>query len=136
LESLSYKKFFEENIVMDRIICLIVAILLIIFAIKLFRKKSFESFIGGSMVLAISVIFCLFFSEGGPWESKYAQPSGSGSYNFSSSKVRRCLNCNQEIVGNGFGTAFGEEYECFEKEHVAYCSRKCAKESRPSKWKN
>jgi hypothetical protein len=73
------------------------------------------------------------------WIGNKNKHTSGGSYSSGSSSsgvTHTCINCGKTYSGYGFATANGEEYELTSDGGNQFCSRSCAKASRPSKWRN
>jgi hypothetical protein len=98
-------------------------------------EKSFKKELALVMSFSVAFILSIFVltysikSRVGIYTPPYS--GSSGSYNYST--VEKCLNCNNPISGKGFSTIGGEEYACTENQ-CYYCSRSCARASRPKGW--
>jgi len=62
--------------------------------------------------------------------------SSSSSYSSSSTGEHKCGYCNATFSGNGWSTVGGEQFEQTSWTGYGYCSKKCAYDSQPSRWKN
>ncbi|MGZ4156038.1 MAG: hypothetical protein ACXVED_02595 [Bacteroidia bacterium] len=80
----------------------------------------------GLIAVAVIILCAVFFGKSG---------SGSSSSSSSNSTSHTCLNCGKSYSGFGYATANGEEYELTSDQGDQYCSRSCAKASRPARWK-
>lgn len=80
---------------------------------------------------AIVVIAIMFFYNKGAKTSS----SSSGSSSSSSSGTHVCGQCGSSFSGNGWATIGGEQYEPKSWLGYGYCSKKCAYDSQPNRWK-
>lgn len=81
---------------------------------------------------AIVVIAIMFFYNKGSKTSS----SSSGSSSSSSSGTHTCGQCGSSFSGNGWATIGGEQYEPKSWLGYGYCSKKCAYDSQPNRWKH
>lgn len=79
----------------------------------------------GLIAVAIIIICAAFFGKSG----------SSSSSSSSNSSSHTCLNCGKSYSGFGYSTIDGEEYELTKDQGDQYCSRSCAKASRPARWR-
>ncbi len=92
-------------------------------------------------LIATLIVFAIFYGLGyltgeyGISDSvNSSSNSSSSSSNSNSSSSKSCLWCGNSFSGSGWGTALGEQYQSSDGTG-RYCSRKCAYESQPKKWK-
>ena len=67
--------------------------------------------------------------------SKQKSNSSSLSSSSTSGSSHTCLKCGKSYKGNGWMTAGGEQYQPDRDNGDQYCSKSCAYESQPEKWK-
>lgn len=67
--------------------------------------------------------------------SSSSSSSGSSSSSSSSSGQHNCGYCNTSFSGNGWSTVGGEQFQQSSWSGYGYCSKKCAYDSQPRKWK-
>ena len=113
---------------------LIWAIIFVLLIVILDNKfeKSFNKELSFTISFSITLILSIFVLKYSLNSKRgiYDTPASSSNY---SSSGERCLNCNNPISGKGFNTVGGEEYACTDSQ-CYYCSRSCAKASRPKGW--
>ena len=59
----------------------------------------------------------------------------SSSSSSQSQESHTCGYCNTNFYGNGWSTAGGEQFQQTSWSGYGYCSKKCAYESQPTRWK-
>lgn len=67
------------------------------------------------------------------WSTNDYTPSHSSSY--SSSEGHSCGECGSSFPGNGWSTSGGEQFQQSSWTGYGYCSKSCAYDSQPSRWK-
>lgn len=82
---------------------------------------------GTIVMLSIAFIFAWSADEYDSNPQKYSSPS--------SSSIHTCGYCNASFSGNGWSTVGGEQFQKSSWSGYGYCSKKCAWESQPNKWK-
>ncbi|MCW3101701.1 MAG: hypothetical protein JWO09_141 [Bacteroidetes bacterium] len=62
-------------------------------------------------------------------------PATASSSTSSDSGEHKCGLCNASFSGNGWSTVGGEQFEQTSWSGYGYCSKKCAYDSQPARWK-
>lgn len=82
---------------------------------------------------AFLVLICFGASKCYDWA--HNNSVGNSSSSESTIGSHTCLQCGKSYSGNGWMTANGEQYQPNTDNGNQYCSKTCAYESQPSKWK-
>lgn len=97
--------------------------------------KSYERSQVAVKIITFAIIIGIvwFFIHVGGKNSSSSSSSGSSS--GSSTGTHTCGQCGNSFSGNGWSTVGGEQFQQSSWSGYGYCSKKCAYDSQPSKWK-
>ncbi|MEI7597593.1 MAG: ankyrin repeat domain-containing protein [Bacteroidota bacterium] len=96
-------------------------------------KKSYLYFFK-LFVITFSVI--AIFSPSSFYNSTGQSYNSSSSSSSSSSESHTCGQCGKSFSGNGWSTVGGEQFQQTSWSGYGYCSKSCAYDSQPEKWKH